>query len=1145
MKYKNRKSLLILIVAMLFVAQITSFNTVGAQTTVTLSSSTQEVTLTDGQTLTGTGGTNTHVLIADGASVILSGVNVTGYNSAGITCLGNASIVLADGTTNTVKGYNSYPGITVAKNYSLTIKGSGKLDATGGYGAAGIGAGNGYYNKTSCGDIIISGGTINASGGTFGAGIGSGYDDSFCGNIRITGGTVTATGGDDGAGIGSGYGKNKNYRNSSCGDITITGGVISATMGKYAECSIGAGLYGTVGTISIAGSPDPVKTSPYNQSFEEKYTVKFDANGGTGTMKDQTFCVGVSAPLVQNSFSRSGYAFVGWSTSKTGQVEYTNRQYVEDLVAKDGVLKLYAKWISPNNLPTGFFIDEDIPSTQPGFYYVKMPEGDNKSTLTINDLKISEFKIYDHTNKNPKLTTGIGKLVITVPSGCTINLSGSVLADKGDYFTRFYIFDGNYEYDSPQPNYSDGDNHLGNYLAKNGNFYNINSKGNTITLFFNVDSRNIDKVTGLDITAKIYGTYNLSYKGLEGATLTKTNPSTYTNQTETFTLNNPTKSGYVFRGWSLSGVYEPNPSTSISKGSTGDREYTAMWAKSILNYCTFPTSIPDQNYSGNAITPNVTIKEGNSNLELDKDYRIEYSNNINAGTATAKIIGVVNYTGEKPMTFKINPRAITATGVSIATITDQVYSVSGNKPDLTITDGTTPLTLGKDYTVSYSNNTNVGTATVTIKGTGNYNGSTTKKFTIVSKSIAANGISITDIAEQTYTGSAFEPTVSIFDGTTKLKPSTDYTVIYSNNTNAGTATVKIEGKGNYKGSTTKTFTIVSKSIAANGISITDIAEQTYTGSAFEPTVSISDGTTPLTLGKDYTVSYSDNTNVGKATVKIDGINNYSGTTTVSFVIAQRNLSADGISIAEIENQNYSGKDIEPTITITDGTTPLKLGTDYTVTCTDNVIPGTATATITGKGNYIGTIEKTFTIVPAPVTVTAEDKTKAFGEADPIFTAKVEGLVNNESADLITYTLTRSAGENVGEYAITAKGDEKQGNYEVSFVNGKLTIKEKENPEQPENPENPENPDNPEQPENPENPGTPVSSVVDSPIVKVWSFDNIIYIESAPDTKYTIIDLNGRIIKSATTKSTKEEISTLKSGVYIIVIGNASYKVSLR
>ena len=75
--------------------------------------------------------------------------------------------------------------------------------------------------------------------------------------------------------------------------------------------------------------------------------------------------------------------------------------------------------------------------------------------------------------------------------------------------------------------------------------------------------------------------------------------------------------------------------------------------------------------------------------------------------------------------------------------------------------------------------------------------------------------------------------------------------------------------------------------------------------------------------------------------------------------------------------------------------------------------------------------------------------------------------------------------------------------------------------------------------------TPIASVENIDTIKVWSSNRTIFIESAPDTKYTIIDLNGRIIKSATTKSTKEEIRIDKLGVYIVVIGNDSYKVSLR
>ena len=136
-----------------------------------------------------------------------------------------------------------------------------------------------------------------------------------------------------------------------------------------------------------------------------------------------------------------------------------------------------------------------------------------------------------------------------------------------------------------------------------------------------------------------------------------------------------------------------------------------------------------------------------------------------------------------------------------------------------------------------SNNTNVGTATVTITGVGNYTGITTQTFTIVAK--AASTLSIDPIANQTYTGSALTPAVVVKDGSTTLTLTTDYTVGYSNNTNVGTATVTVTGAGNYTGTKTQNFIIVAKS--ASALSIDAIADQIYTGSALTPTVVVKDG----------------------------------------------------------------------------------------------------------------------------------------------------------------------------------------------------------------------------------------------------------------------------------------------------------------
>ena len=225
---------------------------------VNLSTLTSGYMVKNGQTLTGTLESKVKISITDGATVTLDGVTINGTNDydykwAGITCEGNATIILKG--TNTVRGfYSDYPGVRVLKDKTLTIKGNGTLTVSSNGWGAGIGGGFNYAG----GNIVIEGGIINATGGNSGAGIGSGYHSS-CGNITISGGTINATGGVSAAGIGSSsYG--------SCGNITITNGVtsVTATKGKYAPYSIGEGEYGTCGTVTIGGKvTGNIKTSPY------------------------------------------------------------------------------------------------------------------------------------------------------------------------------------------------------------------------------------------------------------------------------------------------------------------------------------------------------------------------------------------------------------------------------------------------------------------------------------------------------------------------------------------------------------------------------------------------------------------------------------------------------------------------------------------------------------------------------------------------------------------------------------------------------------------------------------------------------------------------------------------------------------------
>ena len=107
---------------------------------------------------------------------------------------------------------------------------------------------------------------------------------------------------------------------------------------------------------------------------------------------------------------------------------------------------------------------------------------------------------------------------------------------------------------------------------------------------------------------------------------------------------------------------------------------------------------------------------------------------------------------------------------------------------------------------------------------------------------------------------------------------------------------------------------------------------------------------------------------------------------------------------------------------------------------ENVGEYRITVSATPDKNYvIGTVPGKLTIEPRPVTVTAENKVKVFGTADPALTATVEGLAEGETEDLITYELSREAGETVGEYAISVTGETAQGNYAVTCIPGTLEI----------------------------------------------------------------------------------------------------------
>lgn len=149
-----------------------------------------------------------------------------------------------------------------------------------------------------------------------------------------------------------------------------------------------------------------------------------------------------------------------------------------------------------------------------------------------------------------------------------------------------------------------------------------------------------------------------------------------------------------------------------------------------------------------------------------------------------------------------------------------------------------------------------------------------------------------------------------------------------------------------------------------------------------------------------------------------------------------------VSDTPIPDQTYTGSAIEPSIDIE---TTLTLGTDYIIEYSDNTNAGTATVTIAGMGNYVGIIEKKFEITKAPLTITAKNKTIAYGDEPANDGVEYSGFVGSDDASVLGGTLAFNTDYkqygNVGTYAITPSGLTAD-NYDITFASGTLTVEPK-------------------------------------------------------------------------------------------------------
>ena len=314
------------------------------------------------------------------------------------------------------------------------------------------------------------------------------------------------------------------------------------------------------------------------------------------------------------------------------------------------------------------------------------------------------------------------------------------------------------------------------------------------------------------------------------------------------------------------------------------------------------------------------------------------------------------------------PKSVSDLTITLSSVSF-TYNGAAKQPTVTVKDGETTLVRDKHYSLEYKDNTNAGTAKVIITGISDYKDSVTKEFTINKKLMDKMTITVAP-SSLVYDGTAQKPDVIVKDGTKILVKGTDYLInSYSNNINAGTASVLVIGNGNYGGNVTKDFTITPKPVTDMTIIVAP-SSLVYDGTAQKPDVIVKDGTKILVKGTDYLInSYFDNVNVGTASVLVIGKGNYNSSATKKFTITPKSIANTTITI----NPNpvvYDGTEKQPTVTVKDGTKALVMGTDYKISSySDNVNAGTAKVTVAGINNYNGKVIKTFTISPKPISST--------------------------------------------------------------------------------------------------------------------------------------------------------------------------------
>ena len=428
----------------------------------------------------------------------------------------------------------------------------------------------------------------------------------------------------------------------------------------------------------------------------------------------------------------------------------------------------------------------------------------------------------------------------------------------------------------------------------------------------------------------------------------------------------------------------------------------------------------------------VTVTVNDVPLIENKDYTLTVS--LTAGGGTYTVEGIGSYIGKIVRTFSSGLISLDDVEIIVPDTVEFGESVS-----VSVIYNGEAVSIDY-YEISGGSTDALGEKTITVTGKGMLYGSKDITFTVVRKDIS-DGLSV-EITTILVNGT---PTEKVELGSTTLVKDVDYTIEFGDVTTAGNKTAILTGAGNYTGTFEVTYVVLAEPVNMSNVTAAAEAYDYYEPNAdsFLPeNLVVKYGDTILTENTDYTIGAVeyDNTDGGQATLTINGQGLFTGTTTVNYTIHLYRYFTDtskfAVELSDSEALTYTGKKIEPSVTVRWNGAELIAGTDYAVVYEDNIDAGEATIRVSARSDqYKGSAEKKFTIQPknlSSVDVEVPDDLKHSGRAvTPDATVTLDGLELTKDTD---FTLSYS-----GDTANLKSDKNEDGTYKFNYGEATLIV----------------------------------------------------------------------------------------------------------